>query len=245
MNHQPYLRIVPGARTAVLFVHGVVSTPRFWDDFVSALPADISVHSLLLPGHGGSVTDFGRVRNGEWRRHVQEALASLCAAHERVIVVAHSLGTALSINLLAGDTPYPSVRHMLLIAPPLRIRVKPRAMLHNLLKGIGLAESPEELAAYYGTAQDWRIWRYVGWIPRYLELFRECAEARRRLPALTIPAQVFLSPEDELVSMRTAGIVQQCPAAALTLMPNSHHHDFGRNDKEQLLRTLLDMLEKD
>lgn len=243
MTHTPYQRIIPGARTAVLFVHGILSTPRFWDDFVAAIPAEVSVHSLLLPGHGGSVTDFGRAPWGAWRQHVRQSLNALSDTHERVIVVAHSLGTALTINLLSGG----EVRadRLLLIAPPLRIRVKPGAMLHNMLKGVGLAESPDELATYYGTSQDWRVWRYIGWIPRYLELFCECAAARKAMPAMTVPARVFLSPQDELVSMRTAHIVEQCPAAQLTPLPDSHHHDFGADDKALMIRTLLEMLDAD
>ena len=41
MYHAPYERIVPGAKKAVLFVHGILSTPRFFDDYVAALPEEL------------------------------------------------------------------------------------------------------------------------------------------------------------------------------------------------------------
>ena len=102
--HEPYERLVPGAESAVLFIHGILSTPRFWDGFVSALPGDVSVVSLLLPGHGGTVRDFGRVRRGAWRQHVHEAILRLKETHARVYLVGHSMGALLSI-LEAVDNP--------------------------------------------------------------------------------------------------------------------------------------------
>ena len=38
MFHAPVKRIIPGAPGAVLFVHGILSTPRYYDDF---LPIDL------------------------------------------------------------------------------------------------------------------------------------------------------------------------------------------------------------
>ena len=40
--HQPFKRIVPGAESAVLFVHGINATPRFFDEYVAALPEHVS-----------------------------------------------------------------------------------------------------------------------------------------------------------------------------------------------------------
>ena len=82
--HSEYRRIVPGAQKAVLFVHGINATPRFFDEYAAALPADVSVHNLLLPGHGGSVRDFGRHSAAEWESHVRAALDDLRKRHEQV-----------------------------------------------------------------------------------------------------------------------------------------------------------------
>ena len=90
--HQPFKRIVPGAESAVLFVHGINATPRFFDEYVAALPEHVSVHNLLLPGHGGSVRDFGAHSAQEWEMHVRQALDALRKNHQRVYIMAHSLG---------------------------------------------------------------------------------------------------------------------------------------------------------
>ena len=78
--HSPVKRLVPGADAAVLFVHGILSTPRYWADFLAATPQTVSVHALLLPGHGGTVPDFGHVRWGAWQKQVTDAIAELCTA---------------------------------------------------------------------------------------------------------------------------------------------------------------------
>lgn len=237
--HEPYVRIVPGAENAVLFIHGIVSTPRFWDDYIPAIPADWSAVSLLLPGHGGTVKDFGRVRRGAWQQHVHGAIQVLRQSHRRVYLVGHSMGGLLSI-LEAADDPE-SIAGLVLMAPALRIRVKPSALWHNLLKGVGLAETREELARYYGTEPDWRAWRYIGWIPRYLELFSLSRAARKALPRLNIPALAFLHGRDELVSPRSGKLLQACPSVTVTVLEGSMHHDIAPADRQTVLMALREM----
>lgn len=234
--HEPYERIVPGAKCAVVLIHGIVSTPRFWDGYVDAVPADWSAVSLLLPGHGGSVRDFGRVPWGAWQRYVNESIDRLRRTHERVYLVGHSMGALLSI-LSAAERPG-TVAGMVLMAVPLRIRVKPSAMLHNILKGVGLVESAEELASYYGTEQDWRVWRYASWIPRYLELFALSRAARKALPRLNTHASVFMHGGDELVSPRSGKLLAGCASVTLTVLEDSMHHDIAEKDRATVLSAL-------
>lgn len=236
--HKPFKRIVPGAENAVLFVHGIVSTPRMFDDFVALVPQTWSVHNLLLPGHGGTVQDFGRHSAQEWTAHVRESLDELRATHARVYIVAHSLGTLLTIRQAVRD---PScIAGMLLLCVPLRIWVKPSAMVKNILKGVGLTRMPD-LHTCYGISQDWRVWRYIRWIPRYLELFRESAAARREAAQVEAPAIVYMARQDELVSLRGAKLLRANPAMDVRELPASHHHDFPPEDKAALLAAFREM----
>lgn len=233
MYHAPMKRIVPGAKTAVLMIHGVNATPRFFDAFTAVTPQDVSVHNLLLPGHGAGVLDFARTEKDAWRRHVEQAMMELCETHEQVFLLGHSLGAALAIR--CAEKVGGRVKGMLLIAPPLRIRVRLRGLVKNICMGAGLVGDSEKLRRYYGTEIDLRAWRYLGWIPRYVELLRECREARRVFPQMTIPARVFLSPRDEMVSMRTRSETEKCPAAAFSLLPDSGHYEFSTEDEATLL----------
>lgn len=236
--HQPFKRIVPGAENAVLFVHGIVSTPRMFDDFVALIPPEWSVHSLLLPGHGGTVQDFGRHCAKEWVTHVRQSLDELRHSHERVYIVAHSLGTLLAIREAVRDDR--GIVGMLLLCVPLRIWVKPSAMVKNVLKGVGLTKQPE-LHTYYGIAQDWRVWRYIRWIPRYLELFRESAAARKAVAQVNVPSIVYMAQRDELVSLRGAKLLRANPAMDVRVLTASQHHAFPAADKAALLSALREM----
>ena len=56
MEHKEYKRIIPEARAAILFVHGIVGTPNHFAEFVSRVPEKISVYNILLDGHGGGAS---------------------------------------------------------------------------------------------------------------------------------------------------------------------------------------------
>ncbi len=236
--HHPVKRIVPGAKNAVIFIHGIVSTPRFFDEWLAAVPADWSVHSLLLPGHGGTVSDFGRASASKWAAHVHDAVEEMRQSHERIYLAGHSLGTLLAIREAVRDDQ--KIAGMLLLCVPLRIRVKPSALWRNTLKGLGLGKE-DDLHTYYGTAQDGRVWRYIRWIPRYLELFRESAAARRELPRLTVPAVALMARKDELVSPRSAKDLAVNPRIRVRELPGSMHHAFPPEDKAAVLAALREV----
>ena len=237
--HSELKCIVPGAKSAVLFVHGINATPRFFDEDVAALPADVSAHSLLLPGHGGTVKDFGRHSAKEWEIHVRSALDALRATHDRVYIVAHSLGTLLAIREVVRDDA--RIAGMLLLCVPLRIWSRPTAWWGKLAKGLGGSASQEELRHCYGHEVDGRIWRYIGWIPRYMELFRLSKEARQIVAQLTVPTRVFMAGRDEQVSLRSERCMAGSPAITLARMEKSTHHVFTPEDKEVIRTAILAM----
>ena len=50
MPHREYIRLVPGADTAVLFLHGIAGTPRHFDarlPLVHLVPENWSVYTVL------------------------------------------------------------------------------------------------------------------------------------------------------------------------------------------------------
>ena len=237
--HSEYKRIVPGAECAVLFVHGINATPRFFDKYADALPADVSVHNLLLPGHGGSVRDFGAHSAREWEEYVRHALDALRQTHQRVYIIAHSLGTLLTIREAVRDDR--KIAGMLLLCVPLRIWSKPTAWWGKLAKGLGGVAAQEELRTCYGTEVDWRIWRYIGWIPRYAELFRLSRDARQKIDRLHVPATVFMAGRDEQVSLRSERCMRGNPAITLRRMEKSTHQVFTAEDQAAITAALAEM----
>ncbi|NIZ93618.1 alpha/beta hydrolase [Kineococcus rubinsiae] len=97
---QPWTRLVPEARTAVLVVHGFSSTPQSVRGWAEAfVAAGCSAAVPLLPGHGTSVEDANASTWGDWVAALEGPLADLRADHDVVVVAGISMGGALALRL--------------------------------------------------------------------------------------------------------------------------------------------------
>ena len=100
--HQEYRRIVSGADTAVLFVHGISGTPNHFRQRIALeemVSPGWSVYNLLLDGHGKGAEDFSRSSMEKWRSQVRRAFEDLAKNHDRVMIAAHSMGTLFALQL--------------------------------------------------------------------------------------------------------------------------------------------------
>ena len=237
MEHKEYKRINPGARAAILFIHGIVGTPNHFADFVSLVPSDVSVCNILLDGHGGSVRDFSRTSMQKWERQVRDAVDELTLSHTEVYIVAHSMGTLFSIDRAIENE---AVKGLFLLAVPLVISPKPR-MVSNLCKVYFDKIKSDDAVALaakrcYGIAQDKNTFHYLGWLPRYLELFAKAKETRRKMQLLQTPCTAYQSAKDELVSTASAKLLRQNEAISVVELKNSGHYYYAPDDLAFLLR---------
>lgn len=236
MAHREYKRIVPGADTAVLFVHGIVGTPNHFARFLPLVPDGYSVHNLLLLGHGKGVKDFSRASMKAWEVQVAQAVRELAATHGRILLVAHSMGTLFALEQAVRE---PKIKGLFLLAVPLRLRLRDK-LAENCAKVFFDRIRAEDVTAQaardcYGIERDQNLLHYLGWIPRYLELFRKICQTRALLPRVDTPGVVFQSAGDEMVSVRSAGELKICPNLAVHIMPRSGHYYYADADREGLL----------
>ena len=77
---------------------------------------------------------------------------------------------------------------------------------------------------------------YLQWIPRYRELFREMQQAREQMHRITVPANVFQSAKDELVSLRALPLLHANPAFRLHVLRESSHFYYPAADEARILR---------
>ena len=236
MEHKEYKRIVPEAQAAVLFVHGIVGTPNHFAELVSRVPEGISGYNLLLDGHGGSVRDFSHTSMQKWEEQVKNAVDELCLTHSKIYIVAHSMGTLFAIDRAIENE---AMNGLFLLAVPLKIAPKPR-MVSNLCKVYFDKIRPEDEVAQaakrcYGIAQDQNPFHYLGWLPRYLELFAKARKTRKRIQELKTPCRVYQSARDELVSISSVKELQKNKAISIIELKNSGHYYYEQNDFEFLL----------
>lgn len=84
----------------VVLVHGFTGNPIATRPLGQRLASEgYSVEVLLLPGHGTSHRDLGRTRYGDWFGAVQRAVEHLRRTCPTIVVVGHSMGGTLALDL--------------------------------------------------------------------------------------------------------------------------------------------------
>lgn len=235
MPHSEYIREVPGSRSAVLLIHGILGTPRHFDQLVPLIPPDWSVYNILLDGHGGKVADFSHTSMKKWRAQVTSLLDRLLERYDRVILVAHSMGTLFSIQEAVRRPE--KIQFLFLLQSPLRPRLKLGTAVRSALLPFGIVLGDAEMMrSDCSITLEPNLFKYIGWIPRFVELLAECRQTRKLLPQLTAPCHFYQSQHDELVSNRSARDLQKHPHLPTTVLPNSGHFGYTGEDLE-LLKT--------
>ena len=236
MEHKEYIRICDHSNTAVLFIHGIVGTPNHFEKFISLVPDSVSVYNILLDGHGKTVKDFSKTSMKKWEMQVASAVEELSFTHDKIYIVAHSLGTLLAMEQAIQNQ---KVCKLFLLAVPLSLSLKPK-MLTNSLKVYFDKIRPEDswaLAAKkcYGIGQDKNPFHYLGWIPRFLELFTKIRLVRKMIKSLDTTCWVYQSEKDEMVSGKSIKILEQNPCISINRLANSGHYYYDNSDWEKLI----------
>lgn len=247
MVHEEYKRIVPGAKTAVLLMHGICGSPNHFRQVLpmeEEIPPDWSVYNLVLPGHCASVSDFTHGSMNQWKRYADAAFDALCRSHEKVILVAHSMGTLFAMDM-ANRRPE-KVACLFLLASPLYVRVRLRLVGNLLRLSMGKPENwdPVVTAMRMATGMEvtWKLWQYIPWIPRVAELLRECKVARTRPLALKSSCIAFQSYYDEVVSLRSGRALEESGRVETHTLSQSAHYYYHPEDANRILsrfRTVL------
>ena len=231
MQHKELKRIVKNANTAILFIHGIVGTPNHFDDFIKLVPDHISIYNMLLDGHGREVEDFANTSMKKWETQVQKAVDELSKSHKTIYLAAHSMGTLLSIEQAIRCE---KIAKLFLLAVPIKLFLKPK-MVTNSLKVFFNKIRPDDhlaLAAKkaYGIEQDKNPIHYIGWIPRFLELFTKKNSTRRMLSLLKTPCFAYQSSKDEMVSIKSVKLLKQNPCIRVVELKKSGHFYYGKED---------------
>lgn len=244
MKSEQSVRYIQGADIAILFIHGILGTPDHFKPFLPLVPPNCSTYNILLKGHGGSVKDFSSASMAEWKQQVHEAVRELSATHNKVIIAAHSMGTLFAIRE-AIDTP---IAALFLLNVPLKLRIKFQLLKTSwrIFRGNIKSNDVWSVAAQnaYGIERDTHIFRYLGWLPRYLELFSEIRKTRKIAHKLSIPCQVYLSLKDEMVSPESGKLFEGNPCVTVKYLHSSGHYYYSSRDKQLLCDNFCDMIKR-
>lgn len=229
--HKEYKRIVPNAHRAILFVHGIVGTPNHFKEFIKLVPDNVSVYNILLDGHGKTAKDFSKTSMTKWRNQVSAAIDELAKAHSEICVVAHSLGTLLSIEQSVKNR---KINKMFLLAVPLKVFLKPKFFANSFRTYFDKIDPQNEeqvaLKTCYGIKNDKNPLHYLGWIPRFLELFSQMKKVRKMLDKITVPTVAYMSQKDEMVSRKSQNLLSVNDNVSVVNLKNSGHCYYPKDD---------------
>ena len=243
IDHSPFTRQGSGPN-AVLLIHGILGSPGHFRDVIPAILEGYTIYNILLDGHSGSPENFSRSSMDKWKAQVNTTLAELFLRHEKVVIVAHSMGTLFAIQA-AIDHP-DKIPALFLLSIPTRPWVRLSTAATAVKIAFGRLGSPAAQAMRGETALELtpKLWTYIGWVPRMIELLQECSRIRKLLPQLAVPAQAYQSKVDELVSVSSCKDWEDHPFIQTTLLTNSGHFVYGQEDAAFLRKQLSEMLEK-
>ena len=229
MEHKEIKQKVCNATTAVIFIHGIAGTPNHFNDFIPYIPDSVSVYNLLLDGHGKGVRDFSHTSMQKWENQICTAVSEIAQTHKQIYIVAHSMGTLFAIEQAIKTS---KVKKLFLLAVPIKLFLKPQ-MLSNSLKVYFNKINPNDQIAVaakncYGIEHDKNIFNYIGWIPRYVELFKKIKQTRSILNKLTTPCIAFQSDNDELVAAGSVKYLKANSDISVVNLKNSTHYFYSK-----------------
>lgn len=243
MAHEEYVRHTCEDKV-VLFIHGFLGSPEHFEKFIELVPEYFGIYNVLLCGHGGNVRDFSKASMALWKEQVENIVLELNKRYTEIIIVAHSMGTLFAYDLA---NKYPeTVKAMILLGTPLKIGVKGTAFANSFKSLFGLISDEDEIGKAYdkahGVKLNLKLWEYIGWIPRYLELFSESKRGRTTIKNISVPCYIFQSARDELVSRKSERYIPQKENITLSILENSAHFIYDKFDFQKVAKLFSKIL---
>ena len=263
LNRDPVTGIIEGgapkwsgpedSSTAVLFIHGFVGVGNNFSDLPGLMAKDgYRVREMLLPGHGTSPIEFRDTPREAFIESVLKEIADLKEKHEKVVLVSHSMGAALTtIAASAADldgiilgAPYYKVSYKWYYILPVETWSKITSpFIRWVYKSDGFIrvnrkEAKQQIISYR-------------WIPakgsRTLKQIGARAFDSATLSNVTEPVLMLVSEGDNAAAPKAARkAFEQMSSTDKTIitLENSDHHIYWDNDREEVYRHCLEFVAK-
>ena len=242
-KHAEYRRIVDDAEVAVLFIHGIIGTPNHFRELIPLVPHNYSIIAMVTDGHCGTVSDFSHSSLKRWEQSVQKNVDELLASHKKLYIVGHSMGTLFAIEQAMKEERIPK---LFCISVPIKVgfRLRMIPMAYKIYTKKIKDDDTVTLALRecYGCTDDKNIFKYLGWVPRFFDLFYLIGKIRGELGNLKTPCVAFQSVPDELVSPKSIDILKKESNMRVEVLNNSTHFYYDEDEMNFLKEEFIEFL---
>ena len=236
------------ASFGVLILHGFTATL----DSVKALYTplcEIGIPVLMpqLAGHGASSPDALRGVTWEaWMKDADKAFQELRCHSERVIIIGHSMGALLSINLAVR---YGSeIDSLVLVAPAIKLAslFAPGRPLHFAVPIVSRVIKKWDLKPYARKSNEGCAPHYA-WVPTdaVVSFFDLLKKTLPLLKKVTVPVFILHNRRESTVLPESATILCDSIATdssekSIVWLEHSEHQTFCDCEKEKAVRFIID-----
>lgn len=241
--HKEYIYENNNSNTAVLFIHGILESPNQFGDFIEALDNKFTIFNVLLPGHGKGGKDFARSSMKEWSKYIENVVSKLENKYDNIIIVAHSMGTLLAIETYNKHPE--KIKTLFLIAVPLHIKLSFSGAINGLKVAFNKVKSNDSIAIEAKkvySIDNKSIFTYISWVPRYIELYIKCKQARGMIREIDIPTIIYQSKRDEFVRRKSIDYFKKQENFEVYELSKSRHFYYDKNERSIIIKRLVNYI---
>jgi len=195
-------------KAGILLVHGFGAAPDIYKDFIEKLGSlGYVVKTVRIAGHGTSTAHFASTTLVDWYLSVRERFIELKEECEEVVIIAHSLGSLISIILASIY----EVKALVFLSPPIKLRDKALYRVNFMLRPVS------KLVKYWPTDKEglrhvekhgFKIYDKHP-LSAVANLIDMIEMANRRLPKVTAPILAIIGDRDEFAETNVLDIIEE------------------------------------
>ena len=229
------------SKPGVLLLHGFTSHRSSLEAIIPALDKyGLEWHYPILAGHGTSPKDLKDKRWYHWHQDAEQAYRYVRQAHERVVIIALSMGALLGLELAAYHQP--NVTGLVLVAPCLRF--KNPAAKHTKLISKVLPRFPNARKDKYSSPEYAANDKGYSWFPTktYQSFWERTNQMSEIIRAVRCPVRIIQSRLDNIADPRGAQEIYDQLKSPKELLwhEKSGHEMFLDAETDEVIHEIMD-----
>jgi len=227
----------------ILFIHGIFASHVQFQSLIKLFKEKgYSIYAVSLKGHGESYKALKKLRYYDWTNQIDHIIDKLTNEYNKVYVIAHSLGSLLTLNSKHTN----KVAKAVLLAPAIKTKVSLKSILLALkinstsTKNDYLTQSQKVNGIEFP-----RFYHNVFGIRPLIELQKMIRVTKKQLSNYQVDSIIVISKNDETVRFSSGQYVFNCISSKqkdLIVLDKSYHTILHKNEEAILYDRIIDFI---